>query len=171
MFRTDKSILLALIILMLCMAIPYLNSDAHAAGFIEVPGLQFIIDRAKNHGYAGQAWDLKARPNQTVLLTMNNKGPVYIAIGGYWDAINNDPYGLGGPQFDLFHLWRSARNWPLIEKMELVKLPEDWRLLAGPLANLFRVRPDKIRIDRELLFNLAIHIPLGMAGKDKKEND
>ena len=49
----------------------------------------------------------------------------------------------------------------------LLELPKDWKMLAGPLGNTFRISPDKLRIDRDLLNNVAIHIPLRMPGGAK----
>lgn len=157
---------LMFVILVLCLLGTFLKGTALAGGFIDIPGFDFIVDRAKNHGYAGQAWDIKGRPVQTAILTMNNKGPVFVGLGAGWDALTDTPYALGGLQFDSLSLWRAARKWPLIEKMELIKFPEDWRLLIGPMFNAFRVRPDEYRIDRDIIYNLSIHIPLGRSPSD-----
>lgn len=130
-------------------------------GFLSIPGFDFLVDRVRGHGFAGRAWDVDGRPYQTFALTLNDRGPVYVALGAYQDSLENSWYALGGGQFDALTLWRAARDWPVIEKMGLIKLPADWRFLVGPMVNGFRVRPDKLRIDRDVLYNAALHIPLG----------
>ncbi len=130
-------------------------------GFINVPGFGVVMDRIQNHGFVGNGWDIKGRPYQTIVVTLNNRGPLYFGIGAHWDAIEDKANPMGGLQYDALHIWRSARKGSFFRKMELMKLPESWRFLLGPNANLFRVRPDKLRIDRDLIFNAALHISFG----------
>ena len=160
-----KLIFISLFVLTAALPAAAQSTDtAKSSSFIQIPGFDFFLDRARNHGFAGQAWDIDARPYQTAILSLNDKGPVYIALGGLWDAHADEAHPIGGVQFDALYLWREARNWKPLRGMELINLPENWRVLIGPMFNAFRVRPDHLRIDRDILFNAAIHIPLG-AGK------
>ena len=137
-------------------------------GLMSVPGFDFLMDRVKNHGYYGRAWDIKGRPSQTIVLTMNDNGPLYISAGLYQDLIPNEWFALGGLQYDFFYAWDKMGKWGPLKRMGLVKLPDDWKLLGGPLGNLFRVTPNNLRIDRDVLWNLAFHIPLGKSSEGKK---
>lgn len=137
-------------------------------GLMSVPGFDFLMERIKNHGFYGRAWDIKGRPSQTIVLNMNDNGPLYISVGLYEDLILDEWFPLGGLQYDFLDLWGKAGEWGPLERMGLVKLPEDWKLLGGPFGNLFRVTPDKLRIDRDLIWNLAFHIPLGKSSEEKK---
>lgn len=151
---------------LLVAALFIIAAPAHA-GIIDLPGFDFVIDRVKSHGFAGQAWDIKGRPSTTLLLTLNNKGPVYVTVGAQRMAQGDQYNALCGLQYDGLHLWRRARKIPLVQKMELIELPKDWRILAGPMLNITRVRPDRIRIDRDLIFNLSMHIGFGKGGTNQ----
>lgn len=144
------------------------KTEAIGKGFINIPGFDIFLDRFKNHGFIGSAWDIKARPYQTAMITLNDQGPFYITLGAVLDAHEDKAYPAGGLQFDALYLWRKGREWGPLQKMKLLELPEDWRILCGPKGNVFRVRPDWLRIDRDLIYNLAIHIPIGR--RSDKEN-
>ena len=112
----------------LLIALMFSGVSVQAEGLMAVPGFDFIVERVKEHGYYGRAWDLKGRPSQTMALNMNNNGPVYISIGAYEDVLEKKWHALGGVQFDFLYLWRKASKTKLLERMGLAELPEDWKL-------------------------------------------
>lgn len=141
------------------------TTTVKAEGLMSIPGLDFVYNRVRNHGYAGRGWDLKGRPQATYFLNMNDNGPFYVGLGAYRDELEDKFYALGGLQFDALWVWEKARNTKPIKKMGLTKFPSDWKLMGGVLPNLFRVTPDNLRLDRDVIFNVAIQIPLGKGGE------
>jgi len=157
-----------IVALLACLFTVAAHTPALAAGLLDVPGFDFVIDRIKDHGYVGKAWDIKARPYTIYTLAMNDNGPLYFTIGAvkYSSASNDKWKPNGGARYNFLDLWDKARTWKYIDKMKLVKFPKDWKVLGGADANIFDSLPQDLRIDRALLFSINIHIPLGRSAAD-----